>query len=177
MNLFPPPKRNRHRGLTLMEAVIALGVIAVAVPLILATTTSGARTRVQAEADTRSAWLAQDLQRQLTDSWKNIPSPAFVTKPKFPQFSSPESPTVLLFDNEGAFLASGTSEEYTKGSSNPKAFYLVALHGASQTAFNITGGGDSMSKVTISVENSARAAKQKRTANSFVVLIPRQTSP
>jgi hypothetical protein len=160
-----------------MEAVIALGVIAVAVPLILATTTSGARTRVQAEADTRSAWLAQDLQRQLTDSWKNIPSPAFVTKPIFPQFSSPESPTVLLFDNEGAFLASGTSEEYTKGSTNPKAFYLVALHGVSQTAFNITGGGDSMSKVTISVENSARAAKQKRTANSFVVLIPRQTSP
>ena len=177
MNHFPRAKRHRHRGLTLMEAVIALGVIAVAVPLILAATTSGARTRVQAESDTRSAWLAQDLQRQLTDSWKNIPSPAFVKKPIFPQFSSQENPTVILYDNEGAFLAVGTPEDYTKGSTNPKAVYLIALHGVSQTAYNITGGGDSMSRVTISVENSARAPKQKRTANSFVVLIPRQTSP
>ncbi len=170
-------KKSLRRGLTLMEAVIALGVIAFAVPLIVAASSQSSKTRVSAEADTRSAWLAQDLQRQLIDSWNDRQTIAFATKPQFPDFSTASSPTVLIYDNDGALLQSGTTQEFTNGSSNPKASYIVTIYGTGATPNNLTTAEKNLSKVTISIENPAKAKAPIRNRNVFTMLIPRQTAP
>ena len=173
MNIsFSNQKKSLRRGLTLMEAVIALGVIAFAVPLIVAATSQSSKTRISAEADTRSAWLAQDVQRQLIDSWNDR-----VTKPMFPDFGTATSPIVLLYDNDGAFVQTGTPQEYTNGSTNQRASYLVSVYGIGTTPNNLTTTERNLSRVIISVENSAKAMATKRNRNVFTLLIPRQTSP
>jgi type II secretory pathway pseudopilin PulG len=170
-------KKSLRRGLTLMEAVIALGVIAFAVPLIVAASSQSSKSRVSAEADTRSAWLAQDLQRQLIDSWNDRVTIAFPTKPLFPDFGTATSPIVLLYDNDGTFIQTGTPQEFTNGSTNQRASYLISVYGTGATPNNLTTAEKNLSKVTISIENPAKAKAPIRNRNVFTMLIPRQTAP
>jgi type II secretory pathway pseudopilin PulG len=167
----------RHRGLTLMEAVVALGVIAVAVPLILGATSVSARTRTNAETDTRSAWLARTVQKELTDSWRDLPTPMFPTKPPFPTVGTVTAPEVLLFDRDSNYLGRGSSSDYTDGTRNDKAVYLVSLYATGQAPANLNTSDNSLSRVQITVAHYARAPLGKRNTFSYIILIPRQTSP
>lgn len=176
MNLRTTIPRKFRRGLTLMEAVVAIGVVAVAVPLILAATSVSAKTRMAAENETRASWIAQQVFRQLTESWQNLKSPAFPIKPNFPTFQSATAPMILLYNSDGALLGQGTALDFEKGSSNPQSVYLVSVYGIGQKASNLQSGDENLSRVTISVENSARAPKAKRSASYFTLLIPRQTA-
>lgn len=176
MNLTHTTLRKWRRGLTLMEAVVAIGVVAVAVPLILGATSVSSKTRIAAEAETRASWMAQEGFRQLTAAWQNLKSPAFPTKPSFPTFGSVTAPVILLYNAEGSLLGQGTASDYEQGSRNPQAVYLVSVYGIGQKANNLQTGEENLSRVTISVENSARAPKAKRSSSSFTLLIPRQTA-
>lgn len=169
--------RLRHRGLTLMEAVIALGIIAVAVPLVLSATAVSTRTRISAEADTRSAWLARAVQRELTDAWRTLPSAMFTPAPTFPNFASATAPEVLLFDAEGRFLSRGNSNDFTNGSRNANAVYLVSVHSQRQNPANITTNENLLARVQITVSHNAKAPLAKRVPCSYTVLIPRQIAP
>lgn len=169
--------RHRHRGMTLMESVIALGIIAFAVPLVLSTTAVSTRTRINAETDTRSAWLARTVQRELTDSWRAQPSAMFTPAPAFPNFASATAPEVLLFDAEGRFLSRGNSNDYTNGSRNANAVYLVSVHSQRQSPANITTNENLLARVQITVAHNAKAPLSKRVPCSYTVLIPRQITP
>lgn len=178
MNLhFQSITRLRHRGLTLMEAVVALGVIAVAVPLVLSATAVSTRTRIHAETDTRSAWLARTVQRELTDAWRTLPSVMFTPAPSFPNFASATEPEVLLFDAEGRFLVRGTSNDYLNGSRNASAVYMVSVHSQRQSPANITTTENLLARVQITVAHNAKAPLPKRMPCSYTVLIPRQIAP
>lgn len=167
----------RHRGLTLMEAVVALGVIAVAVPLILSATAVSTRTRMNAETDTRSAWLARTVQQELTSAWRDLPSALFPVKPTFPNLGSPTAPEVLLFDADGQFLARGTADDFLNGVRNNRAVYLVSLHAQKQNPANLTSNEDLLSRVQITIAHPAQGPRPKRVSSTYTVLIPRQTSP
>jgi type II secretory pathway pseudopilin PulG len=178
MNLhFHRRSLRRHRGLTLMEAVIAMGVIAVAVPLVLSATAVGTRTRTNAETDTRSAWLARTVQRELTDAWRDLPSPMFTPRPAFPAFGSADAPEVLLFDAEGRFLARGNANDYLNGSPNPQAVYMVGIFSQRQSPANITTTEDLLARVQMTISHTARAPLAKRVPCAYTVLIPRQVTP
>lgn len=172
-----PSTRRKYRGLTLMEAVIAIGIVAVAVPLILAATSAASKSRINSEADTRSAWIAKETQRQLTDAWRGMPNTYFSTKPAFPTFSSETEPLVLLFNQSAGLIGPGNPEIYATGSSNPEAYYMVTVHGEAAIPSTADQADNSLSKVSISVEHSAKSPRAKRNSNPFLVLIPRQTSP
>lgn len=174
---LPQIKRLHRRGLTLMETVIALGVIAVAVPLVLSATAVSTRSRIHAETDTRSAWLARTIQRELTDAWRNLPSAMFTPAPSFPNFASATAPEVLLFDAEGRFLFRGTSHDYLNGSRHPQAVYLVSVHSQRQNPANITTTENLLARVQITVAHNAKAPLAKRNPCAYTVLIPRQITP
>lgn len=169
--------RLRYRGLTLMEAVIALGVIAFAVPLVLSATAISTRTRINAETDTRSAWLARVVQRELTDAWRALPSTMFTPAPAFPNFASATEPEVLLFDAEGRFLARGNNNDYRNGSRNPNAVYLISVHSQRQSPANITTNENLLARVQITVAHHAKAPLAKRVPCTYSILIPRQMTP
>ena len=160
-----------------MESVIALGVIAIAIPLILGATTLSARTRRIAEADTHSAWLARTIQQELTEAWQDRPSTMFPTQPDFPNFGSVDEPEVLLFDQDGNFLIRGSNSDYAHGSSHAQAVYLVSLFATEQKPANFNSPEQLLSRVEITVAHSAHSQLAKRIAFDYTVLIPRQIAP
>lgn len=178
MNVRSPHRpTSQARGFTLLEACVTLGVIALTVPLILAATSLSARTRMNAEADTRSAWLARTVQEELTDAWRNQPTTLFPSKPAFPNFASAAEPELLLFDQDGNFLTRGSVNDHANGSSHNKAVYLLSLHTTEHKPANILSNQNDLTRVEITVTHPARAPLAKRTTFSYIVLIPRQTAP
>ena len=174
--IFPDARHKWHRGLTLMESVVAMGVIAVAVPLMLSATAMSTRTRTKAEADTRSAWLAREVQRELTQAWRGRPSEMFPQQPAFPQFASEQNPEVLLFDLNGRYLARCHGEDWQQGLPQGPAHYMVLLHAVARHPANITSGAaEALSLVQIRVSHTARASRGKRMVYDYTILIPRQT--
>jgi type II secretory pathway pseudopilin PulG len=162
-------------GMTLMEVVIALGVVAFVIPLILAATGSANISRLSAEADTRSAWLARDVQREIISAW-SVPAPAsaFGAALAFPVFATPTAPEILAYDSDGNFLAKGTAADLTAASKIPKASYLVAVHGEAHRPPNLAAGPDTLSLLTIRILHPAKAPAAKRSDLRYQIISPRQ---
>lgn len=159
-------------GLTLMEVVVALAVMAIALPLILSASVVAMRTRGHAEADTRSAWLARQIQRELWQAWSGQASPIFPRKPTVSVSAQEETAEILLFDREGNYLKRGELWDLREGTSENSAAYLVRLHAMLPPSSN-SSAFDSNKLVLIElwVEHSARAPQHKRSAQSYRFLI------
>ena len=180
MILSPTLPARPHRGLTLMETVIAVGVIAVAVPLILAATSGGVQSRLQAEADTRAAWIAKAVRRDLLDAWAGLPGPwpSGIT-PSFPAFGSNSSPLVLLYNSEGAFLETGSPTDLTQRASNPAARYVIALHGTPAMPSALPSGSTSaapLSLIHLRIHHPANSPGSKRQILDFPFLTSRHAA-
>lgn len=162
-------------GMTLMEVVIALGVVAFVIPLILAATGSSNISRLSAEADTRSAWLAREVQREIISAWTDpAPPSAFGAALTFPVFATATAPEILAYDSEGNFLAKGTAADLTSPSKIPNATYLVAVHGEAHRPPNLAPGPDTLSLLTIRVLHPAKVAAAKRSDLRYQIISPRQ---
>jgi type II secretory pathway pseudopilin PulG len=164
-------------GMTLMEVVIALGVMAFVIPIVLTATGSANISRLSAEADTRSAWLAREVQREIITAW-TVPAPtpasAFGAALAFPVFATPTAPEILAYDSDGNFLAKGTAADLTAASKIPKASYLVAVHGEVHRPPNLAAGPDTLSLLTIRVLHPAKAPAAKRSDLRYQIISPRQ---
>lgn len=168
-------KSSAPSGMTLMEVVIALSVIAFAIPLILAAIGSANDTRGRAEADTRSAWLAREVEREIVSSWADpAPESAFGTPLTFPEFATAADPEILAYDSEGNFLEKGVSADLSSPSKTPKAAYLVAVHGETHRPLNIDTSPDSLSLLTIRVLHPAKAPAATRSDLRYHIISPRQ---
>lgn len=166
---------SKQRGFTLMETVIALGIIAFAVPIILAATSNGSKSRRNGEAETRSAWIATDLQRTLTEAWRDIPHEAFAPPPVFPDFSAANAPLVFHYDNNGKFLEVGNNAEFQNGTKLPRSVYLVTIYGVGRDPQNLNSTPrKQLSLVTIDVHFPAQAPLGRRQISTYNVMIPRQ---
>lgn len=149
--------------MTLMEVVIAMGVVAFAVPMFLALSKSAGDSRMNAEADTRSAWLVREVQREMLQAWANPGGTSiFGMEIDFPTFGSEAAPAVLAFDFEGNFIAPADSEDIGRRSNIPNATYLVAVHGEAHTPANSAIASDKLSLISIRVLHPAKAPPENR---------------
>ncbi|MFM2199862.1 MAG: hypothetical protein RLZZ505_3294 [Verrucomicrobiota bacterium] len=160
--------------MALSEVVIAIGVVAFVIPLILAATGSANNTRLSAEADTRSAWLAREVQREILSAWA-VPAPAsaFGTSLNFPTFADATTPEILAFDSDGKFLVKGTPADLTAPSQIPNASYLIAVHGEAHRPPSLAVEHDKLSLLTIRVLHPAKAAAAKRSDLRYQIISPR----
>jgi hypothetical protein len=161
--------------MTLMEVVIAIGVVAFAIPLILAATGSANSSRLSAEADTRSAWLARETQREIVSAWADPAlESVFGASLDFPAFADEDSPEILAYDSDGNFLGKGTPEDLTGPCGIPKATYLVAVHGEAHLPANLAPGSESLSLLRIRVLHPAKASPAGRSDLRYQLISPRQ---
>jgi type II secretory pathway pseudopilin PulG len=169
------PSKRPMRGMTLTEVVIALGVVAFVIPIILAATGSAGSSRLSAEADTRSAWLAREVQRDIISAWATPARESLIGAPlDFPEFADESSPEILAYDSDGNFLAMGTAADLSAPSKIPKAAYLVAVHGEVHRPPNLAAGADSLSLLTIRVLHPAKVSPAKRSDLRYLLISPRQ---
>lgn len=163
------------RGMTLMEVVIAIGVVAFVMPIILTATGSANLSRLGAEADTRSAWLAREVQREVISAWADPARESVIDASlDFPEFADESSPEILAYDSDGNFLTKGASEDLSGPSKIPKATYLVAIHGEAHNPPNLAPGTDSLSLLTIRVLHPAKAPPAKRSDLHYHLISSRQ---
>jgi len=168
-------KHSVSSGMTLMEVVIALGVIAFAVPLILAATGSASDMRGRAEADTRSAWIAREVQREIVSAWADpAPQSVFGNPLTFPVFATATEPEILAYDAEGSFIGKGAVEDLNGPSKIPKASYIVAVHGVSHSPPDLETSPNSLSLLTIRVLHPAKAPAATRSDLRYHIISQRQ---
>lgn len=140
-----------QRGMTLSETVIAIGVIAFAIPLILAATGSAHQSRRAAEADTRSAWLARDIQRKITGDW-SVRTTDGSLQDKFP---FPETRAVekeWSFNQQGGVTEAGSVTEVYR-------VYIKAEPFVPEMEAPTASG---LVRVSISIRYPAKAVPEKR---------------
>lgn len=163
-------------AMTLMETVIAIGVIAFAVPLVLTATAAGLSDRRNAESETRAAWIATDVSRQVAGLWKTPPLPTYLPgslTTEFPVVATESSPWVLLYDNQGKFIEAGQAQDLKSGSKKAGAVYLAAVHGVPHTPGNLQKPTHELSRLSIKIQQPARAPLEQRQSYPFTVILPK----
>lgn len=166
--------------MTLMEVVIAIGVVAFVIPLILAATGSAGSSRRSAEADTRSAWIAREVQRQMILKWSATPGiqdqSVIKTAFPFPGSALGVSSKTLIFDREGAFVAEGSDADATAASAVPDAAYVVAVEARkySPAGASPSSGQDKLARVDIRVIHPAKSAPGSRSTYRYNLVTTEQ---
>ena len=168
--MIAPTKPQQPSGATLIEAVIAIGVLAVAIPLAFGTMAEAGKTGAAAEAETRSTWIIPACMDEI-----------HAARDGKPQFFSPTHPGAA-FPPAGQIWALGFSDEgkpvgkldkplYEKGTSDIDGVPIRYI--AIMTAETPPADDPSpLLKVRISVEHPANAPAAKRRNLDFHTRIP-----
>lgn len=166
--------RTFQNGMTLMEVVIAIGVVAFVVPLILAATGSAGSSRQSAEADTRSAWIARKIQQELIVSWGDHPKKSIFESDKgFPKVGTENTPEVILFDSSGKFLSPGNIGDINGPSLTADAGYVVSFYAEDYNPPNLSNTSNSLSLLRVKVIHPAKASPGSRNTYRYNLITPK----
>lgn len=129
--MIPPPQASHPRGASLIEAVIAVGVLALAVPLVLATLVESGESGLSSQAETRTSWIIpacfDELQATRAGGGQFLPA----TEPG-KAFPTSGEVWALAFSADGRTLGQVSMAEYQKGVkrvANTPVRYLATLKG------------------------------------------------
>lgn len=166
------------KGMTLLETIIAIGVIAVAIPLVLAATTAGMADRMNAEADTRSAWLAKNVEEQISAIWATPRRDTYLPTAlnlNYPAFGTERDPIVFIFDSDLKFIAQGNSSDFQNGARDQSARYLATVYSIAQVPANFSTNSPELSRLFIKIQHPAKAPEKNRQTLQYSVLMPKQS--
>lgn len=165
---------NKHQnhwlksGMTLSEVVIATAIIAVCIPLMMAASGGAYRSNLDAEADTRSAWLVRDVQRRIISRWAESSSYAHSEMPfAFPSADSPGSIMELNYKNDGTLLSDDINQ----------ATYLVTVEAEAYTPETGNTPVSSLAIVSIIIEYPAKASSNHRKKLTYQYISRRDAIP
>ena len=167
----PTPMPPRLRGATLVEAVLAVGVLAVAIPLVFGTIAEAGRSGSNAEAETRSTWIVpacvDEIQASREDRSRYVPS----TKPG-QEFPTAGDVWALAVADDGSLIGKLPKSDYDKGlrQLDGKPVRYIASMSAAQTTHK--PGTTPMLRLQISLEYPAAARAAKRARLDFHSRIP-----
>lgn len=157
MKIQERPQRT-CRGMTMAEVVIAIGVVAFTIPLIIAAMGTAYRTGHAAEADTRSAWLAREVQHLILTQWSHDPEPIV----PFPESESSDPPAELFYDANGVFISASISQNPPK-----RAAYLVTVRAEPYPQPQDPSAAMPLALVFITIQHPANAAAENRSKLNY----------
>lgn len=164
------PSRTR-RGASLIEVVIAIGVLAVAVPLVFMVIAKSGQNAANARAETRCAWLIpaclNEIEAARTGSSELIP-------PRLPGQPFPADGTLLAiaFTEDGRPLGTIEQPAYDKGLktlADESVRYLTTIRAE---AAPVKLGSPPMLNLHLTVEYPAAAPAVKRRKIDFHSRLP-----
>lgn len=166
------PSRKSPRGSSLVEAVIAVGVLAVAVPLVFAALAEAGESGSSAQAETRASWIVRSCLREIEASRDGHPQyfPATTTGQPFPPAGEVWA---LAFTADGSPAGKVSKAQYESGLkelAGRPVRYIAVLEATSGTP--LPTDATPMLDARISVEYPASAKPQRRDRLDFHTRIP-----
>lgn len=164
-----PPQRSR--GATLVEAVIAIGVLAVAIPMVFGAIAEAGKSTMASEAETRSTWMVPVCLDEVLAS--RAKRPVYFTATDVGQAFPPAGDVwALAFSEEGKPIGKITKSQYDKGLrelSGKPVRYIATLNSVSEVT---ASSGTPLLRLKIAIEYPAISKAAKRGKLDFHSRIP-----
>ncbi len=163
-----PPEKS---GSTLIEVVIAVGVMAVAVPLVFGALAESGKSGMSAEAETRSTWivpLCMDEVRASREGRSEYFAPT-TTGQVFPPLGEVWA---LAFSPEGKLIGKIPKAVYDKGTKELNGVKILYLATISSTKPTKQTGATPMLSARITMEYPSGTPAAKRQKLDFFTRIP-----
>jgi hypothetical protein len=155
----------------LIEAVIAVGVLAVVVPLVFGTLAEAGKSGLASEAETRSTWMIPACMEEIQASRDGRPQ-YFTATASGQAFPPAGDVWALAFSPEGkpvGRLSKALSNKGLKELDGKPVRYIALLSATTQAA---ASGTTPLMKTRISIEYPAAAPTAKRAKLDFHTCIP-----
>lgn len=154
-----------------MEVVISVGLVAIALPLLLAAFATSSTTNRDAREDTLAAFAARGIFSEIAASRSGGSELLGNDALKFP-YPSAGGRVVVIISKDGTLLRRGSEGDYTGGLANDLAAgFIATVQGVAQPN---EGGADAAAAeqstiglMTVSIEAPAAAPATRRRAYSF----------
>lgn len=124
-----PCKPNGRSGSSLIEVVIAVGVMAVAIPLVFGALAESGKSGMAAEAETRSVWMVPQAMDEIHAS-RDGRSQYFPATSNGEVFPPAGAVWGLAFSSQGSVVGKVTKADYDQGVKNlngTKILYLLTM--------------------------------------------------
>lgn len=166
-----PPQKTAAGGASLIEAVIAMGVLAVAIPLVFGALAESGKTSMSSEAETRSTWMVPACMEEIQASRDGRPQ--FFTSTTVGQIFPPAGEVwALAFSPEGKPIGKLSKAIYDKGTREIDGKPVRYIASLSAKAPTIPSGATPMLSLRISLEYPASSPAAKRQKLEFYTRIP-----
>jgi hypothetical protein len=159
------------RGSTLIEAVIAAGVLAVAIPLVFGALAESAKSGMSAAAETRSPWIISACMAEIHASRDGHPQ--FFTPTAIHQTFPPDDDVwALAFSAEGLPIGNVQLNDYQKGTGSLNGHPVRYIANLTSTEADTHQGATPMLSTHIVIEYPAISPVSKRQKIDFYTRIP-----
>lgn len=166
-----PIKTSRTGGSSLIESVLAMGVLAVAIPLVFGALAESGKSGMSAEAETRSTWMIPVCMAEIQAS--RAGKPQYFTATTAGQTFPPGGEVwVLGFSAEGKPVGKISKAAYDKGArqvDGKPVRYMISLSAATITP---PTGATPMLRTRLSLEYPSTAPLAKRQKLEFHTHVP-----
>jgi F0F1-type ATP synthase membrane subunit c/vacuolar-type H+-ATPase subunit K len=170
MNITPG-KKTYLSGASLIEAVIAVGVLAVAVPLVMGTIAEAGKSGMSAEAETRSTWIISTCMAEISAS-RTGQSRYFAATVTGQSFPNAGDVWALAFSPEGKAVGRLSKSQHDGGTKELDGQPIRFIAVLSATPQGTTSGGVPMLKTRVSIQYPAAVPAAKRGKLDYHTLIP-----
>ena len=168
----PTSSNNRcRRGSTLIEAAIATGVLAVAIPLVCGVLAEAGKSGIVSQAETRSTWIIPACIDEIRASRDGCPR--YFTPTANGQALPPTGEVwALAFAADGKPLGKLAGALYTRGTREMDGINVRYIASISSSPPSAEAAGAPLMPVHISLEFPASAPAAKRRKLAFHTLMP-----
>ncbi len=163
--------RSGFRGSVLMESIIAVAVLAVAIPMVFGSLAESGKSGLAAQAETRSAWIVSACMDEIHASRAGNPqyfAPTVIGQ-KFPP---PDEVWALAFSVDGKPIGKLSKDLYDSGSREIDGKRIAYIAAMSAAPANSPPESVQMLRVDIALEYPAASKALKRAKLAFHTRTP-----
>jgi Tfp pilus assembly protein PilV len=160
------PKRGHLRGVSLVETLVSVGVLAVAAPLAIAALVRGGEGAAAARVESRAPAIVERCLAEIAAAREGRSEhlPPLAPGSSF----GVDAPLCLAFRHDGALLGRVDPADYESGLAGD-ARLLVRLQGETTAA---RPGFPALLRIDLGLEHPAAAARDQRRTSYFHTLLP-----